>query len=239
MQCNAVFVCVSVSLVRRTDVCWHWMESFSVQTETSVRTRKWWLISLSAHTPTPPRYMSQQLGSEVERQGRAKKSTTPRSSLCFQGKEEDLPWVGFGYVSISAHTPTRPRCLHKVPFSLLAPKHRASAGINPASFIAWSHIINCVRHVSMANVLREKTSVLPVPRLLWRSLYGWVCLLWHPLIKDNSLIRTPFLSPNNNYLCILTPAIRKICSVSLVYGLYGLPCNNEPRCWWLVEEMEE
>ena len=32
----------------------------------------------------------QQLGSEV-----ANKSTTPRTALSFQGKEEELPWVGF------------------------------------------------------------------------------------------------------------------------------------------------
>ena len=38
--------------------------------------------------------MSQQLGNEVERQGKANKSTTPRTALSFQRKEE-LPWVGF------------------------------------------------------------------------------------------------------------------------------------------------
>ena len=37
---------------------------------------------------------SQQLGSEVERQGNGK-STTPRKALYFQRKEEELPWVGF------------------------------------------------------------------------------------------------------------------------------------------------
>ena len=36
--------------------------------------------------------MSQQLGSEVERQGKANKS---RTALLFQRKEEELPWVGF------------------------------------------------------------------------------------------------------------------------------------------------
>ena len=36
--------------------------------------------------------MSQQLGNEVERQGRANKSTTPRTALSL---EEELPWVGF------------------------------------------------------------------------------------------------------------------------------------------------
>ena len=36
--------------------------------------------------------MSQQLGNEVERQGKAKKSTTPRTALSFQRKEEELPW---------------------------------------------------------------------------------------------------------------------------------------------------
>ena len=36
--------------------------------------------------------MSQQLGSEVERQGKVNKSTT---ALSFQRKEEELPWVGF------------------------------------------------------------------------------------------------------------------------------------------------
>ena len=39
--------------------------------------------------------MSQQLGNEVERQGKAIKSTTPRTALSFQRKEEELPWVGF------------------------------------------------------------------------------------------------------------------------------------------------
>ena len=39
--------------------------------------------------------MSQQLGNEVERQGKANKSTTPRTALSFQRKEEELPWVGF------------------------------------------------------------------------------------------------------------------------------------------------
>ena len=39
--------------------------------------------------------MSQQLGSEVERQGKANKSATPRTALSFQRKEEELPWVGF------------------------------------------------------------------------------------------------------------------------------------------------
>ena len=39
--------------------------------------------------------MSQQLGSEVERQSKANKSTTPRTALSFQRKEEELPWVGF------------------------------------------------------------------------------------------------------------------------------------------------
>ena len=40
-------------------------------------------------------YMSQQLSNEVERQGKANKSTTPRTGLSFQRKEEELPWVGF------------------------------------------------------------------------------------------------------------------------------------------------
>ena len=39
--------------------------------------------------------MCQQQGIEVERQGRANKSTTPRTALRFEGKEEELPWVGF------------------------------------------------------------------------------------------------------------------------------------------------
>ena len=39
--------------------------------------------------------MSQQLGNEVERQGKVNKSTTPRTALSFQRKEEELPWVGF------------------------------------------------------------------------------------------------------------------------------------------------
>ena len=39
--------------------------------------------------------MSQQLGNEVERQGKANKSTTPRTTLSFERKEEELPWVGF------------------------------------------------------------------------------------------------------------------------------------------------
>ena len=39
--------------------------------------------------------MSQQLGSEVERQGKANKSTAPRTPLSFQGKDEELPWMGF------------------------------------------------------------------------------------------------------------------------------------------------
>ena len=34
--------------------------------------------------------MSQQLGSKVERQGKANKPTTPRTAL-----KEELPWVGF------------------------------------------------------------------------------------------------------------------------------------------------
>ena len=33
-------------------------------------------------------YMCQQLGNEVERQGKANKSTTPRTALSFQGKKE-------------------------------------------------------------------------------------------------------------------------------------------------------
>ena len=37
--------------------------------------------------------VSQQLGSEVERQGKANKSTTPRTALSFQRKVEELPWV--------------------------------------------------------------------------------------------------------------------------------------------------
>ena len=39
--------------------------------------------------------MSEQLGSEVERQGRENKSTTPRTALSVQRREEELPWVGF------------------------------------------------------------------------------------------------------------------------------------------------
>ena len=39
--------------------------------------------------------MSQQLGSEVERRGKANKSTTPRTALSFQRIEEELSWVGF------------------------------------------------------------------------------------------------------------------------------------------------
>ena len=35
--------------------------------------------------------MSQQLGSEVERQGKANKSTTPKTALFFQRKEEEVP----------------------------------------------------------------------------------------------------------------------------------------------------
>ena len=38
--------------------------------------------------------MCQQQGNEVERQGKADTSTTPRTALSFQGKEE-LSWVGF------------------------------------------------------------------------------------------------------------------------------------------------
>ena len=48
-------------------------------------------------TPTLPlntsTYTSQQLGSEVERQGKANKSTTPRTAQ--RKEEEELPWVGF------------------------------------------------------------------------------------------------------------------------------------------------
>ena len=40
-------------------------------------------------------FMSQQLGSEVERQGKTNKSTTPRTALSFKRKEEELPLVGF------------------------------------------------------------------------------------------------------------------------------------------------
>ena len=40
-------------------------------------------------------YMCQQLGNEVERQGKANKSTTPRTALSFQGKKKELAWVGF------------------------------------------------------------------------------------------------------------------------------------------------
>ena len=39
--------------------------------------------------------MSQQLHNEVERQGKANKSTTATTALSFQRKEEELPWVGF------------------------------------------------------------------------------------------------------------------------------------------------
>ena len=39
--------------------------------------------------------MSQQLGNEVERQGKANKPTTPRTALTFQRKAEELPWMGF------------------------------------------------------------------------------------------------------------------------------------------------
>ena len=55
------------------------------------------LLFSSSCTPGPTESgvrMCQQLGSEVERQGKANKSTTPRTALSFQGKEE-LPWVGF------------------------------------------------------------------------------------------------------------------------------------------------
>ena len=41
------------------------------------------------------RCMSQQFGNEVERQGKANKSTTPSAALSLQRKEEELPWVGF------------------------------------------------------------------------------------------------------------------------------------------------
>ena len=54
-----------------------------------------YLHTCSVHTFTGSMYMSQQLGSEVERQGTANKSTTPRTALSFQRKEEELPWVGF------------------------------------------------------------------------------------------------------------------------------------------------
>ena len=40
-------------------------------------------------------FMSQQLGSEVERQGKTNKSTAPRTALSFKRKEEELPLVGF------------------------------------------------------------------------------------------------------------------------------------------------
>ena len=39
--------------------------------------------------------MIQQLGSEVERQGKTNKSTIPRIVLSFQRKEEEFPLVGF------------------------------------------------------------------------------------------------------------------------------------------------
>ena len=39
--------------------------------------------------------MSQQLGSEVERQGKVNKSTTPRTAFSFQRKRGELPLVGF------------------------------------------------------------------------------------------------------------------------------------------------
>ena len=42
---------------------------------------------------------SQQFGKKVERQGKANKSTTPRTVLSFQRKEE-LPWVGFEPMTI-------------------------------------------------------------------------------------------------------------------------------------------
>ena len=39
--------------------------------------------------------MSQQLGSEVERQRNANQLTTPRTAISFQRKEEEPPLVGF------------------------------------------------------------------------------------------------------------------------------------------------
>ena len=36
-----------------------------------------------------------QLGNEVERQGKANKSTAPGTALSFQRKDEELHWVGF------------------------------------------------------------------------------------------------------------------------------------------------
>ena len=56
-------------------------------------TQVYWLTSAQLRTTY---CMSQQLGNEVERQGKAKKSTTPKTALSFQRKEEELPRVGFG-----------------------------------------------------------------------------------------------------------------------------------------------
>ena len=54
-----------------------------------------WLEKKTFKTIIEHLCMTQQLGSEVERQGKTNKSTTPRTALSFQRKEEEFPWVGF------------------------------------------------------------------------------------------------------------------------------------------------
>ena len=76
--------------------------------------------------------MSQQLGSEVERQGKANKSTTPRAALSFQRKEEELPWVGF--------EPTTLMYIRAVmPHRLLSGSHNIQAK-NALLFETGSHV---------------------------------------------------------------------------------------------------
>ena len=75
--------------------------------------------------------MSQQLGNEVERQGKANKSTIPRTALSFQGKEE-LPWVGF--------EPTTLMYIRAVmPHRLLSGSHNIQAK-NALLFETGSHV---------------------------------------------------------------------------------------------------
>ena len=88
--------------------------------------------------------MSQQLGNDVERQGKANMSTTPRTALSFQGKEEELPWMGFKPTTLQSR-----RALYQLSYQgnsagkgfESTTQHNIKAYLKPLCYTVQSHSV--------------------------------------------------------------------------------------------------
>ena len=118
-------------------------------------------------------HTSQQLGNQVERQGKANKSTTtPRTAFSFQ---EELPWVG----------DSNPR--HSAVFSQFPTFFYLSTSILPTDDLYNTYVPTIYTYCYILTILRVYTCVSIIAKLSVRSLYliGPFCVDKIEEIKNN------------------------------------------------------